>query len=345
MTPTAKLQNNIPVSYPKKEKQTFQEIAAPYADDLAYVNKIISNRYSNSLPLIKEVGFHHFQSGGKRIRPLLTLIFAHALEASVPRAANLAACIELIHAASLMHDDVLDESSQRRGQASVNALWNNRISILAGDYLFSQAFGCMVEDGSPEIYKILAWASSTITEGELHQISIQRDLTISFTDYEAVNEKKTAALFQAACSLAGSISNITSVQKSALNSFGKSFGHIFQLVDDYLDYMGDANKLGKRLGNDLREGKVTFPVLYTYQKGSKKEKIFWENLFLEDSCPTENDMQQVFTLLKQYDTESALMTLLQEHKNQAQQDLSCLKNSKHKQALLDLIDFVINRHF
>jgi len=329
----------------KKRNLSFQEIIQPYKKGLDQVNKVLESRYSSSLPLIKEIGTHHFRSGGKRIRPLLTLIFCHILGASSKRAANLAACVELIHAASLLHDDVLDEGTQRRGSPSVNVLWNNRISILAGDYLFSQAFSCMVEDGAQQVYQILSGACINITEGELYQISIQRDLNISFSQYEYMVEKKTASLFQAACSIGGAIVGSTQEEKENLKNFGRIFGYIFQMIDDFLDYMGDAEVLGKALGKDLEEGKITFPVLYTYQKSTKEEKIFWQEIFHKDYIISSADLRKVRTLLEKYKTEQAISSLLEKKKEQALKALLCFSPCENIKALENLLNFVIDRRF
>lgn len=329
----------------QKNKITFEEIVSPYKSDLDHINKIIEDRYSQSLPIIKKIGHHHFQSGGKRIRPLLTMIFSRLLGADPKRSSNLAACIELIHSASLVHDDVLDESMQRRGKASVNAIWDNRVSILMGDYLFSQAFSCMVEAGSPEVYKILAEASISITEGELYQISIQRNLETPFSSYEYMVEKKTASLFEAACSIPGAIIDISEKKKESLKKFGKMFGHIFQMVDDLLDYTGKTNIIGKKIGKDLEEGKVTFPVLYTYEKSSKEEKLFWQQIFHEGYCASQKDLEKVCALLEKYNAKFATSKILIEYKNQAFDALSCFNVSNQIEDLKKLITFMINREF
>ncbi len=332
-------------SRPQKNASTsfLDDLIKRHADDLLLVDTVIAQSYTTSLPVIRQIGNHHFQAGGKRIRPLLTLLVAKALSGKIDRAANLAACIELIHSASLIHDDVLDGSQQRRGKASINALWDNRISILTGDYLFSQAFACMVEDGDKEVFRILAKASTTITQGELRQISLQRNLSAPLSEYEKVIEEKTASLFQAACLLGGVAGKANTQQREALNIFGLCFGRIFQFIDDYLDYMGQEEKLGKRLCSDLQEGKITFPLLYIYQKGTKEEKKYLETIISEDYALQGSDKQRTLQIMQQHKLHDALSKLIEADYQKAIQALMLLPETPHRETLFTLVRILSQR--
>lgn len=248
-------------------------------DDLEHVNRLILHRMASQVPLIPTLAGHLVASGGKRLRPLLTLASARLCGYGGEKHIALAACVEFIHTATLLHDDVVDESLLRRGQASANALWGNQASVLVGDFLFSRSFQLMVEQGSLEVLKILAEASATISEGEVLQLTTSYSLDLSKEQYLEVVASKTAALFEAACKIVPVLHNAPEHQRQALAAYGLSLGIAFQLMDDVLDYSASQEKLGKTIGDDLREGKITLPVILAYEAGGSDEKNLWQRLF------------------------------------------------------------------
>ncbi len=248
-------------------------------DDLGRVNQLILDRMESQVPLIPALAGHLVASGGKRLRPLLTLASARLCGYKGEKHIALAACVEFIHTATLLHDDVVDESTLRRGKASANALWGNQASVLVGDFLFSRSFQLMVEQGSLEVLEILAKASATISEGEVLQLTASHSLDLSRGQYLEVVASKTAALFEAACEIVPVLQNAPASQRKALAAYGLSIGIAFQLMDDVLDYSASQEKLGKTIGDDLREGKITLPVILAYEAGGSDEKNLWQRLF------------------------------------------------------------------
>jgi octaprenyl-diphosphate synthase len=255
------------------------------ADDIAATNRAIVARMDSPVALIPQLAAHIVAAGGKRLRPLLTL--ASARLCGYPplhedgaagrglRHVNLAACVEFIHTATLLHDDVVDESLLRRGLASANAVFGNKASVLVGDFLFARAFQLMVEDGSLRVLGILSGAAATIAEGEVLQLATQRDLSTSLSRYLDVIRGKTAALFIAACQVGAVVADRPEAEEQALADYGANLGMAFQLVDDALDYAADQATLGKTVGDDFREGKITLPVLAAYAAGDEADRAFW----------------------------------------------------------------------
>lgn len=318
-------------------------IAAPYKDLMAKVQDSIGMSYRDALPLIGDIADHHFKSGGKRIRPLLTVVVSSLLRVDLDRACTLAACVELIHAASLMHDDVVDEAPFRHGKLSVKEKWGNRASILAGDYLLCQVFACLMREKSPTVYHILSRAAASITEGELQQTTLQRNLTIPLDTYIEMISQKTAALFIAACEVATTLTDTPDQHRQALLAYGGSLGRLFQLQDDYLDYEGDETTLGKKLGADLREGKVTFPVLFAYTHGSADDKLFWEQLFKEGYEHTPEDFHKIRGIFAACDLREGLVAAKARDFAMAQSALKELPNSPHRDTLSNLLTYVTYR--
>ena len=268
-------------------------------DDLEACNRLIVQHMQSDVALIPQLAAHIVAAGGKRLRPLLTLAAARMCGYRGQRHVGLAACVEFIHTATLLHDDVVDESALRRGQASANALFGNKASVLVGDFLFSRAFEVMVEDGSLEVLRILSSASSTIAEGEVLQLITQNDTTTTEAQYLKVIEGKTAALFAAATEVGAVVADQPAAAQAALRNFGMALGVAFQLVDDALDYSADEAALGKTVGDDFREGKITLPVLLAFARGDEAERSFWRRT-QEEREQTDSDLAEALSLMRKH---------------------------------------------
>ena len=276
-------------------------LIALVCDDLEACNRAIVARMDSPVALIPQLAAHIVAAGGKRLRPLLTLACARLCgypgAGGGSRHVDLAACVEFIHTATLLHDDVVDESQLRRGLASANAIFGNKASVLVGDFLFARAFQLMVADGSLPVLAILSRAAATIAEGEVLQLQIQNDLTTTEDQYLTVIQGKTAALFAAACEVGAVLTDRPAVERAALASYGMNLGIAFQLVDDALDYAADQAMLGKTVGDDFREGKVTLPVLAAYQAGDEMERVFWRRT-IEEGAQEEGDLSRALRLME-----------------------------------------------
>ncbi|WP_298215413.1 polyprenyl synthetase family protein [Acidocella sp.] len=264
------------------------------------VNEAILARMDSPVALIPQLAAHIVAAGGKRMRPLLTLAAARLCGYQGERQIKLAACVEFIHTATLLHDDVVDESKLRRGFASANALFGNQASVLVGDFLFSRSFELMVEDGSQEVLRILAAASATIAEGEVLQLTTQNDLSTTEEKYFEVIRGKTAALFAAAAEVGGVVAGASAEDNAALRDFGMDLGIAFQLVDDALDYAASQAELGKTVGDDFREGKLTYPVLLALEAATSAERDFWTRTLAEGE-QGEDDLPTALRLIEQHD--------------------------------------------
>ena len=251
--------------------QNFTEIQALMKSELDLMNKILVDRLNSNVDLISQMSQYIINSGGKRIRPLLLLICAKATEYDGDYHYSMAVVIELIHTATLLHDDVVDQSATRRGQETANELWGNAPSVLVGDFLYSRAFEIMVEPNSMEIMRILSKATNQISEGEVLQLLNIKNANVTQAEYFKVIERKTACLFKAACQIAGILSSADQKVINAMGSFGMHLGNAFQIIDDTLDYESDSNIIGKEIGDDLSEGKVTLPMIYALEKTKKAE--------------------------------------------------------------------------
>src|SRR5687768_8452006 len=247
------------------------------AGDLNAVNAVILERMQSPVALIPELAGHLIAGGGKRMRPMLTLACARLLDYQGARHHRLAAAVEFIHTATLLHDDVVDGSGLRRGRRTANIIWGNPASVLVGDFLFSRSFELMVEDGSLKVLRILSRASAVIAEGEVDQLTAQRRVDTTEDHYLGIISAKTAALFAAACRIAAIVAERDESVEAALDSYGRNLGVAFQLVDDAIDYASDAETMGKGVGDDFRDGKVTLPVILAYARGSAAERAFWRD--------------------------------------------------------------------
>jgi len=268
-------------------------------EDLEACNRLIIARMQSPVQLIPQLAAHLIAAGGKRLRPLLTLAAARLCGYRGERHVGLAACVEFIHTATLLHDDVVDESNLRRGQASANAIFGNKASVLVGDFLFARAFQLMVSDGSLEVLDILCSASATIAEGEVLQLVIQNDTASTEAQYLEVIEGKTAALFAAATRVGAVVADRPRSEAESLESYGRNLGIAFQLVDDALDYSAEQERLGKTVGDDFREGKITLPVILAFARGNDAERAFWRRV-LEEKQQEESDLSHALALMHRH---------------------------------------------
>ena len=320
-----------------------EELAAVLADDMAAVNELIRARMvSEHAPRIPEVTAHLVEAGGKRLRPLLTLAAARMCGYDGPYHVHLAATVEFIHTATLLHDDVVDESAKRRGRPTANLLWDNKSSVLVGDYLFSRSFQLMVETGSLRVLDILANASATIAEGEVLQMTAASDLATDEAIYLQVVRGKTAALFSAATEVGGVIAGAGADITKALYDFGDALGISFQIVDDLLDYGGATASLGKNTGDDFRERKLTLPVIKAIAKGGATERAFWVRT-IEKGRQEDGDLEHAMALLNKHGVleETRLEALRWSEK--AKSALARLPDHELRDLLADVSDFVVSR--
>ena len=310
--------------------------------DLELCNRLIVERMQSPVALIPQLAAHIVAAGGKRLRPLLTLAAARLCGYRGERHVNLAACVEFIHTATLLHDDVVDESALRRGQASANALFGNKASVLVGDFLFARAFQMMVSDGSLEVLRILSEAAATIAEGEVLQLMTQNDTATTEAQYLEVIEGKTAALFAAATEVGAVVADRPATEQDAMRSYGHNLGIAFQLVDDALDYSAEQEKLGKTVGDDFREGKITLPVLIAFTRGDEAERGFWRRV-LEEREQSEADLGQAQALMRRHGALAGTIARAREYGERALQGLSSFTDGPERRALADIVRFCVDR--
>ena len=313
-------------------------------DDLGRVNRTILDRMASRAPLIPQLAGHIIASGGKRLRPMLTLASARLCGYVGERQIGLAAAVEFIHTASLLHDDVVDESDLRRGNATANVLWGNQPSVLVGDFLFSRAFQIMVADGSLEVLRVLANASAVISEGEVMQLETLNNIEIPEEKYLEVVAAKTAALFSAASRIGAIISDKGGVEGDALESFGRNLGIAFQLVDDSLDYSAQQVTLGKTVGDDFRECKVTLPVLLAYRRAKDIDRAFWKRT-ISEGLQKDGDLTRAMELLGSSGALDDSIKRARHYGAMARDALGIFPDGEVKYALVDVVDFCIDRAY
>ncbi|MEZ5885789.1 MAG: polyprenyl synthetase family protein [Paracoccaceae bacterium] len=318
-------------------------LGAYLARDMEEVNVLIRTRMaSEHAPRIPEVTAHLVEAGGKRLRPMLTLAAARMMGYGGPYHIHLAATVEFIHTATLLHDDVVDESRQRRGRPTANLLWDNKSSVLVGDYLFSRSFQLMVETGSLRVLDILANASATIAEGEVLQLTAAQDLRTDERIYLQVVRGKTAALFSAATEVGGVIAGASDQEVAALFTYGDALGVAFQMVDDLLDYGGAAAVIGKNVGDDFRERKLTLPVIRAVAHANAAERAFWERV-IETGDQREGDLEEAMRLLARHGALEATRAEALAWSAKARDALTCLPQHELNDMLADLADYVVAR--
>ena len=318
-------------------------LASALAKDMAAVNVLIRQRMaSEHAPRIPEVTAHLVEAGGKRLRPMLTLAAARICGYAGDHHIRLAATVEFIHTATLLHDDVVDESTRRRGRPTANLLWDNKSSVLVGDYLFSRSFQLMVETGSLRVMDILANAAATIAEGEVLQLTAARDLATDERVYLQVVRGKTAALFSAATEVGGVIAGASEDQVRALFTYGDALGVAFQIADDMLDYGGSAAVIGKNTGDDFRERKVTLPVIRAVAKADAEERAFWVRV-IEKGRQAEGDLAHAMALMERHGAMAAARDEALAWAAKARAALAVLPEHPLRQVLADLADYVVGR--
>ena len=320
-------------------------LAALLRDDMTGVNRLIVERMQSPVPMIPEIAGHIVAAGGKRLRPLLTLAAARMCGYGGDHHIGLAACVEFIHTATLLHDDGVDESALRRGRASANALFGNQASVLVGDFLFSRSFQLMVDAGSLEVLAILANAAATIAEGEVLQLTTANDPATTEAAYYDVIRGKTAALFAAAARVGAVIAGRPKADADALDAYGMNLGLAFQIVDDVLDYDADQAALGKTVGDDFREGKATLPVLLAYARGGEADRAFWRRC-IEDEQQTDADLAHAIDLLR---SSGALADSAKAARDRADDAKAALKSLDadpvYLETLAGIADFCVERAF
>ena len=328
---------------PHKSPPTLAGLQSLVREDLARVDQVILANIDSGVPLIPKLARHIIAAGGKRLRPALTLLSARLCGYTGERHIGLAACVEFIHTATLLHDDVVDESALRRGNATANEVWGNKASVLVGDFLFSRSFQLMVADGSLKVLKILSDTSAIIAQGEVMQLSTANNPKITQEQYLEVITAKTAALFSAACEL-GAVVSDKPEHEERLRQAGLDLGIAFQIIDDALDYSASQATLGKTVGDDFREGKITLPVLYAYQHGNSEEKSFWERT-LEEQELREGDLDHAINIINKHQSISASIALAERYCDSAREQLAPFPHSAEKDALLETIDFCTQRAY
>ncbi|MBZ4690099.1 MAG: Trans-hexaprenyltranstransferase [Cereibacter sp.] len=318
-------------------------LAAWLAEDMAQVNLLIRERMaSKHAPRIPEVTAHLVEAGGKRLRPLLTLAGARLCGYEGAYHIHLAATVEFIHTATLLHDDVVDESERRRGRPTANLLWDNKSSVLVGDYLFARSFQLMCETGSLRVMDILANASATISEGEVLQLTAAQDLGTTEDIYLQVVRGKTAALFSAATEVGGVIAGASEAEVEALHAYGDALGIAFQIVDDLLDYGGTADAIGKNTGDDFRERKLTLPVIKAVAKADAEERAFWVRV-IEKGKQGDGDLEQALTIMARHGAMQAARADAVAWAGVAREALTRLPEHPLRGMLHDLADYVVER--
>lgn len=317
-----------------------ENLAAMMADDMRGVNAMILCQLGSQVPLIPQVAQYLIAAGGKRLRPLLCVAAARLTGDTSDHSHALAAAVEFIHSASLLHDDVVDESAQRRGQPSANETFGNQASVLVGDFLFARAFEFMVSTGNLEILQVLATSSTKITEGEVLQMTLAGNINTREEDYLRVIESKTASLFSAATETGAILGN--SQYRHAMRDFGHHLGMAFQMIDDALDYTADAEKLNKNLGDDFREGKLTLPVILAIKAGDANEREFWQSV-LGNADQDEKLFIRAQQLIQKYNVMPQVRARAESYGNQARTALMQLPDAPIRTQLLGVIDDVISR--
>ena len=324
---------------------SYLELKNSVDEKLILVEEKIKTKLLSKVELVDEMTKYHLTTGGKRLRALLTLISAKICGYTKgSRDINLAACVELIHAATLMHDDVIDNGENRRGKKTLNHIWGNKSSILVGDYLLSRCFEMMVEDGNNEVLKLLSSTSAEISQGEVLQLQYESEIDMLEETYLKIISSKTASLFAAATKVGSIIANKDSKIKDALEFYGKNLGLTFQIADDTLDYNSELKLFGKDIGNDFYEGKITLPIILLYQKSKNDEKKKLKDLFKKKER-SEEEFKIVLTMIKKYSIVFECHKKAEHFINLASNSLSVFKLTKEKEILQSLTSFSLERNF
>lgn len=337
------------IKKPEEISNIFAKIFKTLENDLKKVDQTIINNSSDDAQLIKEITNHITSAGGKRVRPILTILSAKLCNYDVKNSnnhINLAAAVELIHTATLLHDDVVDEGELRRGKKTANAIWGNKASILVGDYLLSTAFQLMVKCGSLPVLDLLSSISRTMSNGEVLQLTNSTNIEIEEEQYFEIISQKTAILFAAATQVGAMISNVDKNKEQALQKFGDNLGIAFQIIDDVLDYSSSSQDLGKEIGDDFFEGKVTLPIIITFSKANEAEKkrirqIFNENLISEEK--NYDLLTEMMDLIKKYQAIELSLQKAMQYRQKAADNLEYFADCEEKEMLISIVDYAVTR--
>ena len=324
------------------ELNAAERLATLAFDDMRRVDALILDRLQSHVTLIPELARYLIEAGGKRVRPMITIAAANMIGCRDEAPIKLAAAVEFIHTATLLHDDVVDESGMRRGKAAANLVWGNASSVLVGDFLFARSFSLMVEAGSMKALGVLSAAASTIAEGEVRQLAAVKDTGVSVETYLEIIDAKTAALFAAAAQVAGIVAARPIVEEKALEAYGRELGLAFQLVDDALDYDGAAAKLGKSVGDDFREGKVTLPVALSILSATEEQRAFWDRV-IGQLDQRDGDFDTALAYMREHKAIEATIEAAHNRANKARQALAIFPANEWRLALEALASFVVTR--
>jgi octaprenyl-diphosphate synthase len=332
----------IPLSDARDPGAGLQPILDLVAADMAGVNAIILDKAVSDVELIPKLAHHLIDSGGKRLRPMLTIAAAKLVGYGGQGHVRLAATVEFMHTATLLHDDVVDESDTRRGKRTARLVWGNQASVLVGDFLLGQAFRMMVDVGSLPCLKILSNAAAVIAEGEVMQLAAAKNMSTTEDEYLAIINAKTAALFAAAAEVGPALASRPADQQTALRAYGRNLGIAFQLVDDALDYGGDSERLGKSVGDDFREGKITLPVILAYRRGTDEERAFWTKCLVHGESSNEN-LTQAIALMKKHKALEGTLERARSYGGMARDALAIFPDGTAKTAMSDVVGFCVAR--
>ena len=327
-----------------RKAPSLQPLMALVAEGMNSVNAVILDRMQSRIPLIPALAGHLIAGGGKRLRPRLTLAGASLVGYGGGRHDQLAAAVEFIHTATLLHDDVVDGSDMRRGRQTANIVYGNPATVLVGDFLFSRSFELMVEDGSIKVLRILSNAAAVITEGEVDQLVAQRQIETTEERYLSIINGKTAALFAAACRVAAVVAERPEAEELALDAYGRNLGIAFQLADDAIDYDSDAAEMGKAAGDDFREGKMTLPVILAYARGNTAERAFWREAIAGDRN-SDDDLAHAIALIRKHDAVHATRERARHYAQRAIDAIAAFPASAAKAAMTEAAEFAVARRF
>jgi octaprenyl-diphosphate synthase len=332
----------VPFEEARDPADSLKPLLEIVTEDMQAVNRIILDKAVSDIDLIPQLAHHLIGSGGKRLRPMLTIASAKLCGYRGDGHVRLAAAVEFMHTATLLHDDVVDESDYRRGKKSARLLWGNQASVLVGDFLLGQAFRMMVEVGSLSALKILSGAAAIIAEGEVMQLAAAKNTATTEDEYLSIIDSKTAALFSAATEVGGAIAKRLAEEQAALRSYGRNLGIAFQLIDDALDYSGDSASLGKAVGDDFREGKITLPVILCFRRGNEAERAFWRRTLSEGHIE-DGDLERAIGLMRKHNAIDATIERAHHYGAIARDAMAIFKPDNHTRALTELIGFCIGR--
>ena len=332
----------VPLKQARRVEASLDPLMELVKEDMAGVNRIILDNARSDVELIPELARHLIDSGGKRLRPMLTIAAARMCGYEGDGHVRLAASVEFMHTATLLHDDVVDESDLRRGKAAARLLWGNEASVLVGDFLLGQAFRMMVDVGSMDALRVLSDAASVIAEGEVMQLVVSKNTETTEDEYMSVIASKTAALFSAAAEVGPIIADRPKPEQAALRSYGKNLGIAFQLIDDALDYSGEQASLGKSVGDDFREGKITLPVVLAYRRGDREEREFWHRV-LQEGDAVDGDLDRAIQLVRAHNAIDDTIERARHYGAIARDAMAIFPETNYKAALRDAIAFCVDR--